>query len=210
MPHVTFSEIARLRFEAISFFLGCFLVSAKAIQWIWNGLRGDLPRLPRLGYGKAVGVVALWGLLFLLVLTMISGARELMTPGAWQKEGFTYKLRAPGEEPKPAVAEAESEALRRGRLDQLRLLLWNYARHHDGRFPAGTDVPEIPAELWTLPDPSGMRYLYVGGQVVNQGETPLVYEPGIFGTERLVLLASGTIRRMNLDGIRRSLPIARP
>jgi hypothetical protein len=30
--------------------------------------------------------------LFLLVLTMISGARELMTPGAWEKKGFTYQL----------------------------------------------------------------------------------------------------------------------
>ncbi len=34
----------------------------------------------------------IWGLLFVLVLTMISGARELMTPGAWEKEGFTYVL----------------------------------------------------------------------------------------------------------------------
>ena len=42
--------------------------------------------------GKALGVVFLWGLLFVLVLTMISGARELMTPGAWEKKGLTYRL----------------------------------------------------------------------------------------------------------------------
>ena len=33
-----------------------------------------------------------WGSLFVLVLTMISGARELMTPGAWKKDGITYVL----------------------------------------------------------------------------------------------------------------------
>ena len=34
---------------------------------------------------------------------MISGARELMTPGAWKKEGFTYKL---NDEADPATLTA--------------------------------------------------------------------------------------------------------
>jgi hypothetical protein len=209
MPVVTVSEIARMRLEAISFFLVCFLVAARVGQRIWNGLRPDLPRLPHLSYGKAVGLAVLWGLLFLLVLTMISGARELMTPGAWRKAGFTYALRE--DRPQPVVAIDDNEAARRGRLDQLRMLLWNYARHHEGSFPAGVDDPEIPAELWTLPDPSGMRYVYVGGgEKIDQGEIPLVYEPGIFGVERLVLLTSGTIRGMTIEEIRRSLTSGEP
>ena len=209
MPSLGPSEFAQLRIEAISFFLGCFLVAAKVIQWIWNGLRADLPRLPRLSYGKAVGVVILWGLLFLLVLTMISGARELMTPGAWRKEGLVYKLRDPKAETQPPGPAGENLGARRGRLEQLRLSLWEFARNHDGNFPTGTEVSEIPAELWTLPDPSGMRYLYVSGLRRDQGEIPLVYEPGIFGTERLVLLASGAIRWMLVEEIRRLLPIER-
>ena len=28
-----------------------------------------------------------------VVLAMISGARELMTPGAWEKHGATYRLK---------------------------------------------------------------------------------------------------------------------
>jgi len=48
--------------------------------------------LPRLSFGRALAGVILWGLLFFIVLTMISGARELMTPGAWKKDGATYKL----------------------------------------------------------------------------------------------------------------------
>lgn len=89
----TLNDLARLRIETISFFLVVLLASAALVRWIWNGLRrGGASRLPHLSYGKALGVVVLWGLLFSVVLAMISGARELMTPGAWDRQGATYKL----------------------------------------------------------------------------------------------------------------------
>jgi hypothetical protein len=44
-------------------------------------------------YARALAAVALWGFVFVIVLTMISGARELLTPGAWEKQGATYKLK---------------------------------------------------------------------------------------------------------------------
>ena len=93
----TLNELARLRIEAISFFLVVLLVCAGLVKLIWNGLRPEGTRIPRLSYPKALGVVVLWGLLFSVVLAMISGARELMTPGAWEKQGATYKLVPPGQ-----------------------------------------------------------------------------------------------------------------
>ena len=51
------------------------------------------PNLPKLNFWRALGLTVLWGLLFMVVLTMISGGRELMTPGAWDRQGATYKLR---------------------------------------------------------------------------------------------------------------------
>jgi hypothetical protein len=63
------------------------------VKGLWNYLAKDFQKLPRMSYGKALAAVTLWGLLFLLVLSMISGARELMTPGAWEKQGLTYKLK---------------------------------------------------------------------------------------------------------------------
>jgi len=93
MPSLTLTDVASLRLEVISFFLMGLLVSAGVVMAVWNGLRRDFAWLPRLSYAKACGVVVLWGLLFVVVLTMISGARELMTPGAWEKNGLTYKLR---------------------------------------------------------------------------------------------------------------------
>jgi hypothetical protein len=85
MPSVNLADVARMRVQTISFFLAGLLLSSWVVQLLWNYLRRDFTALPRLTYGKALGVVVLWGLLFVLVLTMISGARELMTPGAWEK-----------------------------------------------------------------------------------------------------------------------------
>jgi len=84
MPSINLTDLGRMRLNAISFFVGGFLVSAWGIQLLWNLLQRDFPRLPRLTFKAAAGVVFLWGMLFVLVLTMISGARELMTPGAWE------------------------------------------------------------------------------------------------------------------------------
>jgi hypothetical protein len=206
MPSVTLTDVARMRVQAISFFLLGFLACSWVVQRTWNSLARDFPRLPRLSFGRALGLVTLWGLLFVLVLTMISGARELMTPGAWRKEGLTYKL---ADAPPPPAADRH-EAERRLSLDRLRVALWTYARGHDGRFPTEADArAAIPEEAWRLPDPSGMRYLYVAGSAADRGEAPLAYEPGLFGAERLVLLTDGRIVALTAEEIRRRLDAGR-
>src|SRR6266446_8832101 len=105
MPSFDLSDMARLRLQSISFFLLVFMTASWVIQGLWNYLRKDFALLPRLSYGKALGAVGLWGLLFLLVLTMISGARELMTPGAWEKKGTTYRLATPAAAPPTSESE---------------------------------------------------------------------------------------------------------
>jgi hypothetical protein len=204
MPSIGMTEIARLRFEAISFFLMVFLVCAWLVRLIWNGLRADFPRLPLLSFKRAVMLVGIWGLVFLLVLTMISGARELMTPGAWKKDGLTYKLA----DPTPSTVEPSAEALqaRKLALDRLRGALWRFAEGHDGRFPPDRSGGEIPDDIWRMPDPSGLCYIYVPGLKPDAGPIPLAYEPGLFGTDRLVLTADGAVKSMTLDEIRRALP----
>jgi hypothetical protein len=201
MPSFGLSEIGRLRFETISFFLVAFLVCSGFVQRLWNGLRGDFPRLPHLSYKRAVMLVGIWGLVFLLVLTMISGARELMTPGAWKKQGLTYKLADQIPAPAPEV-----ESPRKLALDRLRAALWHYAEGHGGHFPPDRSAVEIPDEVWRVPDPSGLHYVYVPGQKLDAGPIPLAYEPGLFGPERMVLSVDGGVRTMTLDEIRRGLP----
>jgi hypothetical protein len=103
MPYYVLDESARsvvltdaghLRWRAISFFLAVLLLSALAVRWLWNRLASDFPKLPRLTYRRAMGVVFLWGTLCLVVLTMIAATREMMTPGVWQKQGLLYTIPA--------------------------------------------------------------------------------------------------------------------
>ena len=102
MPSVTLTEIGRMRVEALSFFAACFpLACAWVIQRIWNGLRADIPELPRLSYGQGRRRdVQLWGLLFLLVLTMISGTPESCSrPVPGGRRAITFKV-----DPGPALS----------------------------------------------------------------------------------------------------------
>jgi hypothetical protein len=175
------------RLQAISFFLLVILGSAAVVRLLWNFLQRDFPRLPRLTYGKSVVGVLLWGLLFVIVLTMISGARELMTPGAWQKSGFTYKLTPGAAEP-----AADPKVKRKEHLERLRTALWHFAATHDGRFPDTGEMSEIPADLWSVPDTGGLRYLYVPGRSVRGSVALLAYEPEL-DENRNVLRTNGDL-----------------
>ncbi len=186
------------RFQAISFFLLAFLLSALVVKLLWNGLRRDFPNLPRLSYGRAVAGVFLWGLLFIIVLTMISGARELMTPGAWRKQGFTYKL-ADNSTP---IGNQDGEAIRRQHFELLRTALWQFAATHNGRFPTTDEITAIPRNQWEIPDTGGLRYLYVPGRSAGHLPELLVYEPEIDTNGRFVLETNGDIRMMSTTELR--------
>ena len=203
MPSITLTDMASLRFEAMSFFGMVGLLATWGVQVLWNGLRVDFPRLPRLSFGRALALVAIWGLLFLLVLTMISGARELMTPGAWKKVGLTYKLVEDAKLPDPPV---DLELARRDSLARLRTSLWSYAEVHDGQLPASRNEAGFVDVVWQVPDPAPVHYVYVPGGRVDAGPFIVAYEPGLFGPDRLVLLADGSIAKMNLEAIRRAKP----
>jgi hypothetical protein len=179
------------RLQAISFFVLLFLFCTSVVWWLWNHLQRDFPRLPRLSFGKALAGVFLWGLLFIIVLTMISGARELMTPGAWQKQGFAYRLNA-----EPAASQPSTEELRRQHLERLRTALWQFAATHNGHFPLGGDKALIPVDLWTVPETGGLRYLYVSSQSASETPALLVYEPELESI-RFALQTNGDIVRLS-------------
>jgi hypothetical protein len=214
MPMVLLSDLARMRFQTISFFLLVLLGCSWIIQIIWNALHRDFPGIPRLDFKRAVGLVIIWGLLFVLVLTMISGARELMTPGAWKKEGFTYALAGEPEdhdrtaEGKSLVESngtaelSDSDASRREALDRLRIVLWKYALAHESHFPSSTSVPEIPEKAWQIADPSGLHFVYRPGLKADEAALPLAYEPGLFGAERWSLLTDGTLKKLPISAIK--------
>ena len=186
------------RWQAISFFIACLLLSAWGVKALWNTLQREFAGLPRLGYGRALSLVVLWGLAFVIVLTMISGARELMTPGAWKKQGWTYELADAG----PSRRDARN--VRRDAILQLRHGLWHYAATHDGQFPPQND-PEFDRELWEIPGWGGLQFLYRPDQRVDGPVRLLAFEPELENDERVVLLTSGLVGTMRTAEIERML-----
>jgi hypothetical protein len=176
-----------LRLQAISFFLLVLLICTLIVWGLWNYVRRDLQFLPRLTFGKALAGVVLWGMLCFIVLTMISGARELMTPGAWKKDGFTYKLAS-----EQTTADDPVETRQR-QLEKLRTALWQFAATHQGRFPVGSELHDIPDEIWLVPDGAGLRYQYVPGLSAGKESDLLVYEPELEQSRRFAILTNGEI-----------------
>jgi hypothetical protein len=207
MPSVNLADWAVLRVETISFFLVVLLGSAAVVRWLWNTLAADFPRLPRLTYRRALAAVVLWGLLLAVVLTMIAGSRELLTPGAWQKHGLLYKVVSPAA-PKQSISEDKNNLnQRRQHLAALQKALWAYAATHAGEFPAESE-PAVEASLWEMPGTGGMRYLYVSGKKAEEladFHEPLACEPEIYGPNRLVLTTDGHVVEMTSTELRHKL-----
>ena len=192
-----------LRVQAISFFLAVLLLSGWLVKGLWNFARRDFPKLPALTYGRALGLVGLWGLSFVIVLTMISGARELMTPGAWRKQGWTYKL----SNASPPEA-TDGRAARQRQLEQLRTALWQYAATHEGRLPVVSE-PSVEAALWEIPGWPGLKFLAVPDRRAESTGRLYVFEPELDNDERLVLLTNGFIGTMRSAEIKQSLAESR-
>lgn len=191
-------DAGNVHWQALSFFAACFLLSAWGLKAIWNSFRREFTQLPALGYGRSLSLVVLWGLCFTVVLTMISGARELMTPGAWKKQGWTYKL---ADIPS---AEADGRSVRARALEQLRFALWDFAATHAGAFPAENDAA-IDSQLWEIPGWTGVRFLYVPGQSIAKAGQLLAFEPELNGDERQVLLTNGFLGSMRTREIEQLL-----
>ena len=206
MPFLTLSDAASMRFEALGFFIGLFFLVAAALRGLWGLARRDFPSLPAPTYRLALAVVFTVALLLQVVLTMISGARELMTPGAWEKEGATYRV-------KSGAAHDEVSPERTASLERLRDELWPYAAMHDGHLPANElDAPAtiISADAWKIAG-TDARYVYVGGSVTTTEAPPTIvaYEPAVVGNERLTLKSNGKIDVITAEDLEIALRGAR-
>jgi len=190
------TDVARLRLEDISFFGFLLLIATLGIRFLWNYLAKDFARLPRLSFLKALSLTVLLSLFMLLILVMISGAREIMTPGAWYRQGSHYR---PND-----VGNADQ---RQENMESLQAALMQYAHNHNGHFPPHDYVAEIPAKIWEAPDSTGTRYIYVGGLTLDQTNALLACEPQHFGDERLVLFADGKIQKMKTTEIHRLMGV---
>jgi hypothetical protein len=189
MPSLTVTELASARLDAISFFLLIYLLCALVFRWLWNALARDFPALPRLSYKGALGVLVVAGVFVYFILTMISGARELMTPGAWVKQGATYQLASQMDDPKAWLNTARKRS-----FERIRDELHRYSLEHGGKLPdAITAAKSLPADLWKGIDPVGNELCYMAGRSLEGKPKIIAYEPRMYGTKRWVLLTDWTL-----------------
>ena len=189
------SDVYRLRFEEISFFIVLFIACALLLKLIWNHAAKGFSFLPKLKFLQAFALAFLLGLVMLVILTMISGIREVLTPDAWRHQGTSYRLNDPAQEP-----------ARRRSLEHLRGALFQFAAMHEGRFPKSDFSAEIPDKLWESPDQLGSHYIYAGGLTTNSPTALLAVEPLNFGDTRFVLRVSGEIEKNSSREIETGLP----
>jgi hypothetical protein len=199
MSTVTLSEFGTNRLIGISTVLFLLIVVvATVLTRCWNSLIKDT-NLPRLTHPKAIGFGFLGGLLFFLVLVMIAGSRELLSPGAWRPIGILYEL---NDKPKSPILDTgfDSEtlipeidcpearlAVRRENLVRMRAALWKYADENDGVFPE-----ELPTQLQTIPVSGGVKYQYCPQENAKESYY-LVLEPDMNEPPRLGLNRQGMI-----------------
>lgn len=215
MPGLQLSDFAALRLQTLSFFLLVLVLCTVGVRLIWNHLAGEFPGLPRLTFKAAAGAVVLWGLVFMLVLTMISGARELMTPGAWERDGLTWRLtHPPGEPPEPKEDTFAADdwnstrqlEWRRDSLNRMWALLWQHALQHNEEFPTMAEFDRLPDETRQVAGRAGIYYRYVPGRTADGRSEILLYEPEVSGSSRLALRVDGTIAMVDRDWLMREVP----
>jgi hypothetical protein len=184
MTVITLTDAAKARLDVLSFFIVAYLLLGLAVKALWNTLAKSFEKMPRLTYRRALALLLLSGLFLYVILTMISGARELLTPGAWEKQGIGYRLRE-GED------SNETKDQRRQRIDKLRDLIWAHAEKSQGQPPLGPFTGEVPLTAWRLAD--GNFYAYLKPETIGTGHEILAYEPASAGPRRFILFTDGSI-----------------
>lgn len=215
MPSVSLSRLASFRLMSISFFVAVFLVAAIVVRWVWNRLAADFSRLPRLTYQKACLLLGGWGMAFILVLTMISGARELMTPGAWAVDGVTYRLKPRRDLDRSEEANAnevsadrsDGEALsaqdrllslRQAKLRALGRALDQFATEN-GRYPELLKDLALSPEMLLVHGLAKTPYRYVASGAKPQRLHPVLHEPPMFGETCWLYLAGGVTMLVTVE-----------
>ncbi|MGK0190758.1 MAG: hypothetical protein ACI9R3_006588 [Verrucomicrobiales bacterium] len=182
------SDLYRLRLEELSFFIVLLVMCTALFRFLWNLVARDLSSIPSLNWRQATGLSLLVGVLMLLVLTMISGIREVLTPEAWRKQGSSYRL-----------SSIDREPVRKRTIEELRWALMASADANNGQFPEHDFTNRIPDRFWRAPDEYASRYIYFRGKskpVANGPVEILALEPANFGDERYAIFTSGEVRKL--------------
>ncbi|MFD2159934.1 hypothetical protein ACFSW8_13585 [Rubritalea tangerina] len=180
MTVITLTDVAEMRLQSLSFFIASYLLMALFVKWLWNYLAKSFEKIPHLKYRQALALALVSGLFLYVILTMISGARELLTPGAWQKNGYGYKLKDTSKE----LHQVDLFPI----AFELRDSLMESAKRHDGAFPASLFTDAM------LLTNAQSNFSYRAGLSINTSTpTLLAYASEPQNSNHIVILTDGTV-----------------
>ena len=205
MPQITYSDFGKMRLQTFSFFVIAFLILGYFFQLCWNSIRQQFTNLPKFSYRQSLGMTFLWGLVFVVILTMISGARELMTPGAWEKNGMTYRL-AEGKEVDEGVSAGDAHKQKYDSLIPLKAKLFQHASKSNGVFPSEAEFIQWPYEARKIAGKVERNWVYLPGNSMGSTERILVYSP-LQNPEELstALFTDGSIRTLTSEELQKQI-----
>ncbi len=172
MPTVRLTPEVRGHLSGISSSLFVVLIVASfLIFFCWNRfVRGT--ELPKISWFKSIIVALLGGILFCLILVMIAGSRELLTPGAWKQNGVLYELADNQKDladmsaydpvtlvPMNDLPESLAAA-RYAAVVRLRNELVRFQHDHFGRLPENIVISDFDPAYWVIPVSGGLTFVY--------------------------------------------------
>ena len=172
MPSIRLTPEVRNNLTGISFSIFVILVVVSLLIFLcWNKfLRGK--ELPKISWFKSLVIALLGGCLFCLILVMIAGSRELLTPGAWKQKGVLYELSekdielasSPAYNPQTLVPlndlPESLAAARYAAVVRLRNALVQFQKDHNGKLPESIAQSGFNSSYWIIPISGGLSYVY--------------------------------------------------
>jgi len=158
-------------------------ISAAIVKGLWNSLTKDFESLPRLSYPRALGMTLLWGFAMVVALMLIDGARHTLSPSAWVRNGFTYRLTTEEERILNAYRQQ-----RRERLQNLYVDIMKYLESHDGALPH--TLTEVESDHLEVPENTELRYLW---KFDAENSTFQIIEPELIDEVRYAITKKGEV-----------------
>lgn len=159
------------------------LIGAAIVKGLWNSLVKDFESLPRMSYLRSIGMTILWGLAMVVALILIDGTRHTLSPSAWVRNGFTYRLSTEEEQ---ILNDFRQE--RREQLENLYADVKNHVESNGGELPQ--TLTQIESDFLSVPQNMELQYLW---KVDAENSTFQIVEPELVDDVRYAVTADGEV-----------------
>lgn len=158
-------------------------IGAWIVKALWNSLAKDFESLPQMSYLRALGMTLLWGLAMVVALILIDGTRHTLSPAAWVRNGFTYRLSTEEEQ---ILTDYRNQ--RREQLKNLHADLKSHIEANGRTLPPS--LTTIESDHLYVPENAELQYLW---KLDTENSTFQIVEPELVDDVRYAITAQGEV-----------------